>query len=144
MIGKRIPLMAAAAALPLSVLAAGPAAATEQHSSYEPSVHIKDVRYHGHDYFSVKLKYKCYSYDADHPEYGSLRVSVTQKHDSYYGWNNQAICDGYWHSKWVVAENHDDVEFKNGKLRVDAKVTDPDGDHDRVYKIYKIKFHGHH
>ena len=145
MFGKRIVLLAAAAALPLTVVGAGTAGATEKHASTDyPSVHIKNVRYNDHDYFNVKVKYRCYSEDHYNDEDGSLYVSVTQRHDSYEGWDHEAKCDGYWHHKWVAAYNNDDVEFRNGKLRVDAEVTDHDGHQDSDYKIYRITFDHHY
>jgi hypothetical protein len=146
MMFKRFALFAAAAALPLTALGAAPAQAAVQSSSSseDPAIHIKKVNYDD-DYFSVKVKYRCYSEDYQDDDYGYLYVSLTQKHASYEGWNHEAECDGYWHHEWVYAYNTDDhVGLKSGKLWVDAEVTDPDGHSDSDHQVYKIKFHDHH
>lgn len=138
MIGKKIVLLAVAAAVPLTALGAAPASATQQHSSDDPSVHIQKVSYYD-DYFKVKVTYRCYSDDDEH---GNLNVSVAQKHASYASWDNKAHCDGYWHNKWVYSYNtEDEVELESGKLRVKAELEDADGDHDSDRRTYRIKFH---
>ncbi|MFL6065039.1 MAG: hypothetical protein ACJ72G_10260 [Friedmanniella sp.] len=138
MIGKKIALFAAAAALPLTALAATPASATEHHSS-DPSIYIKQVSYH-YDYFNVKVKYRCYSEDDD---YGKVYVTVKQ-HDAYYESDYEdAYCDGDWHYEWVQADN-EHGELESGYLRVSAEVKDYDDNYDHDRQTYKIRFNDHH
>ena len=111
---RRIALTALAGALPLTALAAAPAAAAG-YDDHKPYVKVKAYDYEG----KAKVKYRCYTEKDDkhdENEWGKLRISFKGAHATKW-----VKCDGHEGHVWAYFDKKKDGYVK-------AVLTDPDKD----------------
>jgi hypothetical protein len=132
---KKLVLGAAAAAMPLTALAAAPASASQGDYRHHDNPYVQ-VSVYGHH---VNVKYKCdsdddYGHDdygrhgRHHNQYGTLTVHY-RNYDNWY----RAKCDGYEHWKNFDVYGHGNfravIKDGNGNRDYDSAYVDDYDDH---------------